>query len=410
MIAIALLTAATRKVAIYTFVVLLAALTAVSILSSMARAQEAPVGLGTADNFAVLAGSTITNTGPTTITGDVGLHPGTAVTGSGTMTINGTLHVADGVAEQAKTDLVLAYNDAAGRTPGTIATELGGQTLTAGVYNSADGTFGITGTLTLDAEGDPGAVFIFQTGSTLVTASASNVSLLNGAQACNVFWQVGSSATLGTNSTFSGNILALTSITLTTGATVDGRVLARNGAVTLDTNTITRAVCAAPEPTPTPTPTPAPTPAPTPTPTPTPEPTPTPTATPTPTPTPTVVQVIVPVFHEPPTPPLLIIVMVPPEPTSDAETLVLPPVVIPPGVGEVVLPAVVVPPVIKKVIVPVIVPPGVVVQAVPVPASTGDAGLVERGGTSAVVAGLLGIAALGLVLAARRLASRRSRR
>ncbi len=207
------------------------------------RAQESSVGLGTADPFAVLAGTTITNTGPTTITGDVGIHPGTSVTGFESVTLNGELHLADGVAEQAKVDLVTAYDDAAGRGPTTIATELGGQTLTAGVYDSTAGTFGITGTVTLDAQGDPNAVFIFQMESTLITASASDVNLINGAQACNVFWQVGSSATLGTDSTFMGNILALTSITLNTGATVEGRVLARNGAVTLDTNTITRAVC-----------------------------------------------------------------------------------------------------------------------------------------------------------------------
>lgn len=212
---------------------------------STVRGAQARVGLGTADSFAVLAGSTITNTGPTTITGDVGLHPGSAVTGFGSVTLNGQLHVADAVAQQAKTDLVTAYNDAAGRGPATtVATDLGGQVLTAGVYNSASGTFGMTGTLALDAQGDPNAVFIFQMASTLVTASASRVNLVNGAAACNVFWQVGSSATLGTGSAFIGNILAVTSVTLTTGATVDGRTLARNGAVTLDTNTITRSVCA----------------------------------------------------------------------------------------------------------------------------------------------------------------------
>lgn len=210
------------------------------------RAQEVSVGLGTADDFAVLAGTTITNTGPTTITGDVGLHPGTDVTGFDSVTLSGDLHQTDAVAEQAKVDLVTAYNDAAGRTPvTTVATELGGQTLTGGIYGSESGTFEITGPLTLDAEGDPSAVFIFQTASTLTTASASSVNLINGAQACNVFWQVGSSATLGTASSLMGTVMALESITLTTGATVEGRMLARNGAVTMDSNTITRSVCTA---------------------------------------------------------------------------------------------------------------------------------------------------------------------
>ncbi len=215
------------------------------------HAQEVPVGLGTADDFAVLAGESITNTGPTTITGDVGIHPGTSVTGFETVTLDGELHETDDVAEQAKVDLVTAYDDAAGRTvTETIATELGGgDPLIPGVYDSDAGTFEITGTLTLDAQGDPNAVFIFQMESTLVTATDSSVSLINGADACNVFWQVGSSATLGTGSSFVGNILALTSITLNTGATVEGRVLARDGSVTLQANTITRAVCtaAAPE-------------------------------------------------------------------------------------------------------------------------------------------------------------------
>lgn len=139
----------------------------------------------------------------------------------------------------AKTDLTTAYLDAAGRpTTVRIPTELGGTTLTPGVYDSASGTFEITGTLTLNGKGDPNAVFIFKAASTLVTASYSVVSLTNGAHVCNVFWQVGSSATIGTYSAFVGNILALASITVTTGATVDGRVLARNGAVTLDSNTI----------------------------------------------------------------------------------------------------------------------------------------------------------------------------
>ena len=206
----------------------------------MREAATTPVPLGTAANFAVLAGSTITNTGSTTINGDLGLSPGTLVTGFPPGQVNGTVYTADSVALQAQNDLTTAYNDAAAETvTATIPTELGGTTETPGVYNSAAGTFGITGTLTLDAQGNPNAVFIFQAASTLITASASNVSLINGAQASNVFWVVGSFATLGANSTLQGTILALTSITAETGATLNGGALARNGAVTLDTDTIT---------------------------------------------------------------------------------------------------------------------------------------------------------------------------
>jgi uncharacterized repeat protein (TIGR01451 family) len=208
-----------------------------------ARAATAPVLLGTAASFAVLAGSTITNTGPTVITGDLGLSPGTSVTGFPPGQVNGTIHAADSSALQAKADLTAAYDDAAARTASaTIPTELGGTTQAPGVYDSAAGTFGITGTLILDAQGDPDAVFIFKAASTLITASASSVSLINGAQASNVFWVVGSSATLGTSSALQGSILALTSITVTAGTTINGRALARNGAVTLDTNTITALV------------------------------------------------------------------------------------------------------------------------------------------------------------------------
>ncbi len=199
------------------------------------------VSLGSAANFAVLAGSTITNTGSTAITGSVGLSPGTAVTGFLAGLLDVVVHADNAVAADAKTDLADAYEDAAARpTTDTIAVELGGTTQTPGVYDSAAGTFGITGTVTLDAKGDPDAVFIFKSASTLITAAGSRVKLVNGAQAANVFWQVGSSATLGTNSVLRGNVMALASITVTTGATVDGRMLARTGAVTLDSDTITR--------------------------------------------------------------------------------------------------------------------------------------------------------------------------
>ncbi len=218
---------------------------AVVLAPTSASAATPTVSLGSAANFAALAASTITNTGTTPITGDLGLSPGTAVTGFPPGTVDGTVHIADAVAAKAKTDLAAAYDDAAARpTTDTIPVELGGTTETAGVYDSPAGTFGITGTVTLDGEGDPNAVFIFKAASTLITASASSVRLINGAQSCNVFWQVGSSATLGTYSTLRGNVMALASTTVTTGVTVDGRILARNAAVTLDTDTITRPSCA----------------------------------------------------------------------------------------------------------------------------------------------------------------------
>jgi hypothetical protein len=206
-----------------------------------ASAAISPVSLGTAANFAVLAASTITNTGPTTINGDLGLSPGTSVTGFPPGQVNGTIHTADAIAAQAEDDLTAAYNDAASRpTTAIVPVELGGTTKTPGVYASPAGTFGITGALTLDGQGDPDAVFIFKAASTLITASASSVNLVNGARAANVFWLVGSSATLGTYSILRGNVLALASITVTTGVIVDGRILARTAAVTLDSNTITR--------------------------------------------------------------------------------------------------------------------------------------------------------------------------
>ncbi|GAA3056064.1 hypothetical protein GCM10020000_42980 [Streptomyces olivoverticillatus] len=169
------------------------------------------------------------------------MSPGTAITGFPPGQVNGATHSADAAALQGQNDLTVAYNNAASQTPNTsISGDLGGLTLTPGVYN-ASSSIALTGTLTLDAGNNPNAVWVFQIGSTLTTASASRVLLSNGATARNVIWQVGSSATLGTNTTFAGNILALTSITLTTGATINGQALARNGSVTMDTNTITRA-------------------------------------------------------------------------------------------------------------------------------------------------------------------------
>ncbi|PZR66937.1 MAG: sortase [Solirubrobacterales bacterium] len=213
-------------------------------VTATAQAAQPAVGLGTANSFAVLGGSTITNTGPTVINGDLGVSPGGAITGFPPGIVNGTVHAADAVAAQAQSDLTVAYNDAAGRGPAVLLPgDLGGLILTPGVYNSPSSLL-LTGDVTLDAQGDPNAVFIFQVGSTLTTASNSRVLLANGAQACNVFWQIGGSATFGTGTAFIGNILSLQSITFNTRASLQGRALARNGAVTLDTNPIKRGDCA----------------------------------------------------------------------------------------------------------------------------------------------------------------------
>jgi hypothetical protein len=201
--------------------------------------------LGSAESFAVLGSQAVTNTGPTTVVGDLGLSPGTAVTGFPPGQVAGTIHAADGVALQARTDANAAYIDAAGRPCNVDLSgqDLGGQTLVPGVYcftTSAQ----LTGALVLDTQGDPAAAFIFQIGSTLTTASDASVLVLGGAGCSNVTWQVGSSATFGTRTVLVGDVLALTSITLTTGANVAGRVLALNGAVTLDTNHVGPGVCA----------------------------------------------------------------------------------------------------------------------------------------------------------------------
>jgi len=222
-------------------------------------AQTAP-GLGSAASFAVLGGQTVTNTGPTTIFGDLGVSPGSAITGfpPGSLTAGAT-HAADAVALQAQSDLTIAYDDLAGQacTGDITGQDLGGQTLTEGVYCSTSSSQ-LTGTLTLDAQGNADAVFIFKMVSTLTTASSSSVSVINGGTACNVFWQVGSSATIGTTTQFVGNILALTSIALQNNADVVGRALARNGEMTMDTNNVTIQGCpgapAAPSATPTGTP------------------------------------------------------------------------------------------------------------------------------------------------------------
>lgn len=230
-----------------------AALAAVGLtLASFAIAAPAnavtAVDLGTAETYVVLGGASVTNTGPSILNGDLGVSPGTSISGFPPgIVVGGTTHAADAEALQAQSDLTIAYDTAAGQaSDGAIPNggELGGLTLVQGVYTAASSA-GLTGTVTLDGQGDPAAVWVFQIGSTLITATGSAVDLINGAQACNVFWQVGSSATLGTNTTFVGTIMALTSISLVTGTTVEGRALARNGSVTLDDNVFRDASCAA---------------------------------------------------------------------------------------------------------------------------------------------------------------------
>ena len=236
--------------------VALVATAGLALVAGGAQAAAVPVPLGTAGSFVVLAGAGVTNTGPTVLNGDIGTFPLTDISGLNEMTITGTNHAGDAVTQQAKNDLVAAYDAAAGQGPvEAVPVELGNQVLKPGVYSSG-GELQLTGTLTLDAQGNPDAVFVFQTPSTLITAPDSVVSLINGASACNVYWQVTSSATLGVRTQFTGTIVALTTITLDTQASVLGRVLARNGEVTLRNNTITRPTCAAPSATPTATPTP----------------------------------------------------------------------------------------------------------------------------------------------------------
>jgi hypothetical protein len=218
-------------------------------LAGSSTAAATAVDLGTAKSFGVLGGQSVTNTGPSVISGDLGVSPGTALTGfTGPPggTVLGSVHAADPVATQAQSDLTVAYNAVAGQASDELISDnLGGRTLTTGVY-TASSTMALTGALTLDAQGNSSAVFVFQVGSGLTIASGATITLTNGATACNIFWQVGSSATLGTGATFRGTVLALTSISAGTGATIEGRLLARNGSVTLDTNMITQPTCETP--------------------------------------------------------------------------------------------------------------------------------------------------------------------
>jgi len=206
-------------------------------MNASAALPDGAPDLGTATPYGVLGGSTVTNTGTTTINGDVGLSPGTSITGFPPGIVNGVFHAADAEAIQAKTDLTSAYNEAAGFLPTTSGLgDLGGSSLVPGVYSGDD--LSLTGTLRL--EGTAASVWVFQAADTLTTASSSNIVITGGATSCNVFWQVGSSATFGTGTAFAGTVMAQQSITATTGATFAGRLLALNGAVTLDTNVITR--------------------------------------------------------------------------------------------------------------------------------------------------------------------------
>src|SRR6202041_371723 len=233
--------------------VVVAGAAALFLSTQPAFAATAPVGLGTAASFGVLAGSTVTNTGPSVIGGNLGVYPGTAVTGFPPGAVTGTVYTATGpgtVAQGAQADLTVAYNAAAGRSPtANVPSTIGSAgidkaKLVPGVYK-ASSSLEVSGALTLNAGGNPDAVWIFQAPSTLLTDPAgSSVVLTNGAQACNVFWQVGSSATLSTGIAFPGTILALTSITVNSGDTITGRALARNGAVTLDDDTINVPSCA----------------------------------------------------------------------------------------------------------------------------------------------------------------------
>ena len=241
--------AATHRKGATTIAFALVSASLLMIVSIAGAAIVPTVQLGTAEDFSVLGGQTVTNVpaAGTVLDGSVGVWPGTAITGfpPGVVQPPGTIEAGTPVAQQAQADSTAAYLDALGRPlNATTTADLGGLTLVGGVYaGPSKGALQLTGTITLDGENDPNSVFIFQTNSSLITASGSNVALINGAQECNVFWQVGSSATLGTDSNFVGNILALTSIFVNNGVTVQGRALAQTGEVTLDNDVFTQPLC-----------------------------------------------------------------------------------------------------------------------------------------------------------------------
>lgn len=219
----------------------------VALVVAPAAVQAAPVNLATVSPFVVLAGSTVTNEGPSVLNGDLGVSPGEALVGFGLpAVVNGATHAGDAVAAQAQFDLGNAYDVAAGQpvdpADDLSGTDLGNRTLSPGAYRYNAAAL-LTGPLTLDAEGDPDAQFVFLIGSALTAESASSVNLINGASACNVFWKVGTSADLGTTTKFVGNLMALESISVKNAATVEGRLLARNGAVTLINDVLTAPFC-----------------------------------------------------------------------------------------------------------------------------------------------------------------------
>ena len=238
-----------KKVRRLSLLVALLVVVVMAIPAAAMAAVEAPVLLGTTSSYAVLAGSGITVAGPvnsTTINGDIGTFPTTSITGLGNVVLNGTNQDGNTLTQGAKTDLITAYNDAAGRTGGVsiVGNELANKTLTPGVYKAGSGVLYLSsGTLTLDAQNNPDAVFILQASSGLTIASETNIELVNDARFCRVFWVVPSDATLQTGSHFVGHLFAMNSIFVFTGATIEGQLLARNGAVTLDNNTITNGLC-----------------------------------------------------------------------------------------------------------------------------------------------------------------------
>jgi hypothetical protein len=221
---------------------------AVGAVVLLASAQSASaigttLDLGTVASYSVLGGQSVTNTGPSVLGAGVGVSPGSSITGFPPGTALGATHSADAAALQAQADLGTAYDAAAGQAAdASVSGDLGNSTLLPGVYNAAS-SIGLTGAVTLDGQGDPDAVFIFQIGSGLTTATSSSVVPINGTRACNVFWQIGESAVIGSSTSFVGTIMALTTVTLGSGATVDGRALARNGSVTLNNNVFTDGLC-----------------------------------------------------------------------------------------------------------------------------------------------------------------------